>query len=150
MGDTIEGRSFPSRFGAIIGEAFVKANVRYIKDLADSDKKSISSAEKASLDLKAQLSHCTLWRMAGPYQLLGTLSGSPVEVVSNGEILGFQCWEWVKQRGIPPMWARDADGLAYDDEDAVSAKTLVMRYPFYGIYDLPDEVERMPIVDLSP
>lgn len=73
----------------------------------------------------------------------------PVEVVRTGEILGFQCWEWVKRRGLPPIWAKDIDDLARNDEDAVAAKTLAMRYPFYGIYELPDDVEKMPIVEHS-
>ncbi|KAL1985777.1 hypothetical protein VTN96DRAFT_7399 [Rasamsonia emersonii] len=132
----VEGRALPSGFGTAVGEAFVKANIRFCNNLADREKKSTSNAEK-------QLSRCTLWRMAGPHRSLGTTSSSPVEVVSTGEILGFQCWEWAKRRGIPPVWARDTYDLTRDD------KTLAMRYPFYGIYDLPDEVERMSIVEQS-
>ncbi|KAL1963501.1 hypothetical protein VTN77DRAFT_8082 [Rasamsonia byssochlamydoides] len=143
----VESRALPHEFGAAIGEAFVKANVRFYKDLGESNKKSTS--QKSSDTVRVQLSHCTLWRMAGPFRTLESASGSPVEVVSTGEILGFQCWEWAKRRGVPPVWARDTADLARDDEDAVHAKTLAMRYPFYGIYDLPEEVERMPIVEES-
>jgi hypothetical protein len=98
-----QGRALPSGFGAAIGEAFIKANVQFYKDLKE-DKNVISSAKKSGQDIQRQMSRCTFWRMAGPYQSLCTLSGSPVEVVSTSEILGFQCWEWAKRcRSIPPI-----------------------------------------------
>ncbi|KAL1963871.1 hypothetical protein VTN77DRAFT_7677 [Rasamsonia byssochlamydoides] len=132
-----EGKTFPSGFGTAVGEAFVYNNEN--GDAADGDDRAEKSNDDSPL---ARLSRCTLWRMmAGPdHSPLCISSGSPVEVVSTGEILGFQCWQW----------ARGAKYMARNDtKEAVRARMLAMRYSFYGIYELPDEVEKMSIVERS-
>lgn len=144
------GKTLLDTFGATVGQALIRMKISLDEADAEkskpgSDKKKIEKALKtAKKDTKAnsavvdQFARSTLWRTANnPVELTGW-SGTPLEIVDIGGVIGFQNWMWMMLGHARRGWGQTLDDL---DGQSVEDAELRMKngcYALYGSYKLPD------------
>ena len=140
-----QGQALRPAFGTSIGEALIKANLAFLGSELECKKlKKEAEKQKNEAAFVTQFSRAILWRTAGTMPDLQGRSGTPLEVVETGEVCGFHNFQW--RKNVIPRWGRDLEALLAGDDVAVEREAFHVRYPMYGSYMLPVEVEEMGIV----